>query len=99
MSSRGDREHHGANNHYYDRMHRHNSIFSNRPVGLLHGIQLQHLVQPSLAVLFVKCVDDVPHDLESPVYPMKATTLLFLDCFMASANRLRGQLSPAYFHR
>lgn len=58
--------------------------------GLFHGIELQHLVQPSLAVLFVECVDDVPHDRISPVNPMKAMNLLFPDCFVASVKRFRG---------
>ena len=47
-------------------------------VGLLHDIQPQHLVQPSLAVLFIECVDDLPHDLKSS---------------SVSANRFRGQLN------
>ena len=29
---------------------------------LLHSIQLQHLVNPSLAVFLIECVDDAPHD-------------------------------------
>jgi len=28
----------------------------------LHGNQLRHLVQPGLAVVFIDCVDDAPHD-------------------------------------
>lgn len=60
-------------------------------VSLLHSLQLQHLVQPSLAVLFIECVDDAPHDLKSPVHPMKATTLLFLELH-GLAKRFRGRL-------
>ena len=51
-------------------------------VSLFHGIQLQHLVQPSLAVLFIECVDDAPHDTNPPVHPMKAMAPMSHDHFV-----------------
>lgn len=44
---------------------------------LPHCIQLQHFVEPSLAVLFIKCVDDAPHDRN----PLPTRSRLGLICF------------------
>ncbi|MGY3354805.1 hypothetical protein ACVWZK_001487 [Bradyrhizobium sp. GM0.4] len=48
----------------YDRTHHRNHPLSHGAEvrRLLHSIDPQHLVKPSLAVLFIECVDDDPHD-------------------------------------
>lgn len=49
---------------------------------LFYRIDPQHLVKPSLVVLFIKCVDDAQHN-RIPYPPMKTAPLLFRNCFMA----------------
>lgn len=60
-------------------------------------LQLQHLAQPSLAVLFIDCVDDAPHDTKSPIHPMEATNLPFRDCFVGSVKRFRARSTSPVF--
>src|SRR3954468_9407266 len=57
---------------------------------LFYSIDPQHLVEASLAVLFIECVDDRPHDVRSPIHLMKASAVLFQDRFVGPAIWFRA---------
>ena len=64
-------------------------------IGLFHGVQFQHLVQPSLAVLFVECVDDLPHDTN----PLSTLQRLGPLCFRTASWLRQNGFKIGYFHQ
>jgi hypothetical protein len=86
MPSRYGREHNGSNNQDHNATHRHQA--SKR---LLHSIQLQHLVQPGLAVFLIESVNDAPHDTRSPI-PLDEGYGAYVSGLLRAAN-IRFRLS------
>ncbi|OSI41140.1 hypothetical protein [Bradyrhizobium canariense] len=66
---------------------------------LFYRIDPQHLVNASLAVLFIESVDDAQHGPKSPIHLMKAAPLLFRARFMALAIWFRSAPASHQFPR